>query len=138
MSNLLDLSKFKDIAEMREYCEQLTKTNMVLQEQIKISESKRKHLEELLQNKPSVLGVASNEEEICKIELSRLFAKCQQAPLEYQEAKLVELYTKTLLAIRGKELTEKKGPAQSTVAKQYTPQELIEIALKATPEEQEN
>lgn len=136
--SVIDLSKFKDMLELRQYCEQLTQTNLVLQEQLKISESKRKHLEELMQNKPSVLEVSSNEEEICKIELGRLFFKCKQAPLEYQEAKLVELYTKTLLAIRGKELTEKKGPAQSTVAKQYTPQELIEIALKATPEESEN
>jgi len=136
--SVIDLSKFKDIMEMKQYCEQLTQTNLVLQEQLKISESKRKHLEEMLQNKPSVLEVSSNEEEICKIELGRLFFKCKQAPLEYQEAKLVELYTKTLLAIRGKELIEKKGPAQSTVAKQYTPQELIEIALKATPEESEN
>lgn len=136
--SVIDLSKFKDMLELRQYCEQLTQTNLVLQEQLKISESKRKHLEELMQTKPSVLEVSSNEEEICKIELGRLFFKCKQAPLEYQEAKLVELYTKTLLAIRGKELAEKKGPAQSTVAKQYTPQELIEIALKATPEESEN
>jgi hypothetical protein len=137
--SVLDLSKFKDMMELKAYCEQLTQTNLVLQEQLKISESKRKHLEELMQNKPSVLEVSSNEEEICKIELGRLFFKCKQAPLEYQEAKLVELYTKTLLAIRGKELAEKKnGPAQSTVAKQYTPQELIEIALKSSPEDNEN
>lgn len=137
--SIIDLSKFKDMMEMKAYCEKLTETNLVLQEQLKIVEAKRSHLEELLKHKPSVLEVSSNEEEICKIELGRLFLKCKQAPLEYQEAKLVELYTKTLLAIRGKELSEKKsGPAQSTVAKQYTPQELIEIALKATPEESEN
>lgn len=138
MSKVIDISKFKDVMEMKQYCEQLTETNLVLQEQLKISESKRQHLEEMLKSKPSVLEVSSNEEEICKIELGRLFFKCKQAPLEYQEAKLVELYTKTLLAIRGKDLAEKKGPAQSTVAKQYTPQELIEIALKSSPEDSEN
>lgn len=136
---LVDFTKFKTQKELEQYCDQLTQTNLVLQERIKILEAKKTHLEELLQNKPTLLGVSSNEEEICKIELSRLFNKCKQVPLEYQEAKLVELYTKTLLAIKGKDLEEKKkGPAQSTVAKQYTPQELIEIALKATPEESEN
>jgi hypothetical protein len=133
---IVDLSQYKTEKELREFAERLVQTNLVLQSQLKEVENKKKHLEDLIKHNSHSLAIASNEEEICKIELGRLFVKCQQKPLEYSEAKLVELYTKTLLAIKGKDLAEK--PKSKDTVKQYSPQELIEIALKSSPEDSEN
>lgn len=134
--SIVDLSQYKTLKDLKEYAEKLTQTNLILQNQIKELEIKKKHLEDLISAHSGKLAIASNEEEICKIELARLLAKCQQKSLEYSEAKLVELYTKTLLAIRGKEIEAK--PKSKDPVKQYSPQELIEIALKSSPEDSEN
>lgn len=65
--------------------------------------NKLRHLEQITSiNVPSSLKVASNEEELCRIEIARLYTAAKASPLDFNETKAFEIYVKTLLAIRGK------------------------------------
>lgn len=92
--------------------------------EIKQLKDKIKHLEQLTSIAPSNFAVASNEEELCKIELARLYQAAKQGPLEWAETRAVEVYAKILLAIRGKSMDEKPKQKQSS----YTTAQLLELA----------
>lgn len=133
MDNKLDFSKFKDTKSLQTYANDQFQTILKMQAQSEMYQSKIEHLEELLRTGGSTLVVGSNELEICRIEIARLYAKVLREPLEDKEVRIFETYCKTLLAIQGKTVEakpKKKDPVM-------TPEELISIALQQMPEADE-
>lgn len=102
---LYSADDIKDIVnenkELREYASKLTATNLKLQEDLEITKSKLQHLEDISKFTESPIAVGSNEEELCKLEISRLFQAAKRAPLEFNEVKAFEIYVKSLMLIRG-------------------------------------
>lgn len=135
MSNILDLAQFKTLKELQEYANKQFMTIGVMKEQLDDAKAKITHLESLLASKATVLNVDSEQEEICKIEINRLYQKTLRGPLEFAEIKALETYTKILMIAKGKEVDDKKEKKAEKAMKQLTPQELIHIALQKTPED---
>lgn len=137
MSDIIDFNQFKSEKEWREFANRQTATILALQNQIKFLEEKLTHSESMLQSlsQKSALAVNSNEEELCKIEIKRLYDKAKMQPLEWNEVRAFEVYVKSLLAIRN------KSPEEVTKKSDKTPKlnqaQLLEIALKATDESNE-
>lgn len=136
-TNLLDLTQFKNLKELQEYANKQYMTISIMKQQLDDAKAKITHLESLLASKATVLNVDSEQEEICKIEINRLYQKTLRSPLDFQEAKILETYTKILLAAKGKEIDEKKEKKTDKELKKLSPQELISIALQKTPEDSE-
>lgn len=136
--NVLDFTQFKTLAELQTYANKQYTTIAVLKQKNDEQAAKIAHLESLLSSKATVLNVGSEQEEICKIELNRLYHKVLRGPLEFQEVKVLETLTKLLLAINGKEVDTKKEKETTKALKQLSPKELIDIAMQKTPEEQES
>ena len=135
--NILDLTQFKNLKELQDYADKQFKTIAIMKNKIDDQTAKIQHLESLLSSKATVLNVGSEQHEICKIEINRLYQKTLRGPLDFAEVKVLETLTKLLLAIDGKEPTDKKEKAVEKAVKAMTPQELINIALQKTPEEQD-
>jgi len=137
MSDIIDFNQFKTDKEWREFANRQTATILALQNQIKFLEEKLAHSESLLQNvsHKSSLAVNSNEEELCKIEIKRLYDKAKMQPLEWNEVRSFEVYVKSLLAIRNK--TPEDINKKSDKAPKLNQAQLLEIALKATDESNE-
>jgi CRISPR/Cas system CSM-associated protein Csm4 (group 5 of RAMP superfamily) len=138
MTNLLDLTQFRTLKELQDYANAQFLTISTMKEKLDDQKNKIAHLESLLVNKATVLGVDSQSEEIAKIEINRMYQKVLKAPLDFAEVKALETFTKILLAAKGKEVDEKKEKKTEKALKQLSPQELINIALQKTPEEQES
>ena len=135
--NILDLTQFKNLKELQDYADKQFKTIAIMKNKIDDQTAKIQHLESLLSSKATILNVGSEQQEICKIEINRLYQKTLRGPLDFAEVKVLETLTKLLLAIDGKEPTDKKEKAVEKAVKAMTPQELINIALQKTPEEQD-
>lgn len=135
MSNILDLTQFKTLRELQEYANRQYMTIGVMKQKNEELQDKVKHLETLLSSKATVLTVGSEQETICNIEINRLYQKTLRQPLEFQEVKVLETYTRILLAINGKEVETKKEKETNKALKAMSPQELIKIALQKTPED---
>lgn len=137
MSDIIDFNQFKTDKEWREFANRQTTTILALQNQIKFLEEKLSHSESLLQtaNQKSALAVNSNEEELCKIEIKRLYDKAKMQPLEWNEVRAFEVYVKSLLAIRNK--TPEDVNKKSDKSPKLNQAQLLEIALKATDESNE-
>lgn len=138
MSNLLDLTQFKSLRELQDYANKQFMTIGVMKQQLDDTKAKVSHLESLLASKATVLNVDSEQEEICKIEINRLYQKTLRGPLDFAEIKALETYTKILMAAKGKEIDDKKEKKAEKAIKQLSPQELIKIALQKTPEEEDS
>jgi hypothetical protein len=136
MSNILDLSQFKSIKELQEYANKQYMTIGVMKQKNDELIEKMKHLESLLASKATVLNVGSEQEEICRIEINRLYQKTMRGPLEFQEVKVLETFTKILLAINGKEVESKQEKATNKALRAMSPEDLIKIALQKTPEDE--
>lgn len=98
-----------------------------LKEELKIAKDKLKHLEDVMKFNPSQISVGSNEEELCKIEINRLYQASKQGPLEFNEVKAFEIYVKSLMLIRGKtEIGDKKSKKSTSL----TEDQLLQLALQ--------
>lgn len=137
MSNLLDLTQFKTLKELQDYANKQFMTISVMKDKNTELQEKVKHLEGLLSSKATVLNVASEQEEICKIEIHRMYQKSLRVPLDFQEVKALESYTRILMVMQGKDIDGKKEKETKKAMKQLTPKELIDIALQKTPEDAE-
>jgi hypothetical protein len=135
--NILDLSQFKSLKELQDYANKQYTTIAILKQKNDEQTAKIAHLETLLSSKATVLNVGSEQQEICKIEINRLYQKTLRGPLDFQEVKVLETLTKLLLAIEGKEVDTKKEKETAKALKQLTPKELIDIAMQKTPEDGE-
>jgi predicted MPP superfamily phosphohydrolase len=135
---LLDFTEFKTLKDLQDYANKQYNTIAVLDQKIKDLEAKNKHLESLLNNKVTVLNSDSEQEEICRVEINRLYQKSLREPLEFQEVKILETLSKILLNLNGKEIDDKKQKATQKAIKSLTPKELIDIALQKTPDEEDS
>lgn len=135
--NILDLSQFKDLKSLQEYADKQYKTIAIMKSKVDEQSTKISHLETLLSSRATILTPGSEQKSICEIEINRLYQKTLRGPLEFAEVKVLETLTKLLLAMEGKEPPAEKEKALSKAVKAMTPQELINIALQKTPEEQE-
>jgi hypothetical protein len=137
MSDIIDFNQFKSDKEWREFANRQTATILALQNQIKFLEEKLTESEKLLKNTTQVspLTVNSNEEELCKIEIKRLYDKAKMQPLEWNEVRSFEVYVKALIAIKNK--TPEEVSKKSDKAPKMNQAQLLELALKATDESTE-
>ena len=127
--NVLDLTEFKTIEELRAYAQKLTVTNLNLQAQLKHNEEKITHLESLLNTLPAnELLVDDKEIEICKIEINRLYQKSLRIPLDDKEVRNLEILVRTLATARGKSVAEEKKKADEKATKNLPVGRLVELA----------
>lgn len=129
-NNLIDFNRFKSIKELQDYCTQQYSVVLKMQDEAEVFQSKIQHLEELLRNTGSTITVGSNELEICKIEISRMYNQVMAGPLEDKDVRKFDTLVKCLLAIQGK--TPEKKPKQKE--EQLSTEDLINLALQAMPE----
>lgn len=112
--------KNEEVENLMRQCESL-------KEELKIAKDKLKHLEDVMKFNPSQISVGSNEEELCKIEINRLYQASKQGPLEFNEVKAFEIYVKSLMLIRGKtEIGDKKSKKSTSL----TEDQLLQLALQ--------
>lgn len=107
------MSKLKD-----NVIEKLTQDKLDLEAKLAILESKLKLQE-------SKLAISSEEEELCKIEINRLYTLAKTRPLEWDEVKIFDTYVKALLAIKGKPEAAKKKSINPVT---FSQEELLKIA----------
>jgi hypothetical protein len=107
--------------------ENLVRQCEVLKEELRIAKDKLKHLEDVMQFNSNKISIGSNEEELCKIEINRLYQASKQGPLEFNEVKAFEIYVKSLMLIRGKtEIGDKKSKKSTSL----TEDQLLQLALQ--------
>lgn len=127
--NILDMSQFKTLAEIKDYAEELTRLNVILQNDIKQKDDKIKHLESLLNVLPATDFIVEDREiEICKIEINRLYQKSLRIPLEDKEVRNLEIYVRTLALARGKSVEDTKAKKEKEATKNIPVGKLIELA----------
>lgn len=130
MSNVIDFSKFKTIKELQEYANKQYDTILKMQVEAELFKSKIEHLEKLLESAGKSQPIASNELELCKLEINRLYQHAIREPLDEKQTRAFDIYVKNLLAIQNKTAPEKPSKKEP----QLTPEELIAIALEQLPE----
>lgn len=118
--------------ELKKYSEKLTATNLQLQKELADTKNKLQHLENITQN--SIISVGSNEEELCKLEINRLFNAAKRGPLEFNEVKAFEIYVKSLMLIRGKTAVEEKKNKKETALNH---DQLLQLALQVVDDTNE-
>ena len=127
--NVLDLTQYKTMEDLRDYAQKLTLTNINLQAQLKNSEEKVAHLESLLNTLPATeLLVDDKEIEICKIEINRLYQKSLRIPLDDKEVRNLEILVRTLATARGKSVAELKKKEDEKATKNLPVGKLVELA----------
>jgi hypothetical protein len=120
--------------ELKKYGEKLTQSNIKLQEDLAQTKDKLRHLEELTKFATSPIAVASNEEELCKVEINRLYNIVKTRSLEFNEVKAFEIYVKSLMLIRGKTAVEDK---KSKKTQSLSEDQLLQLALQVVDESSE-
>lgn len=122
----------KELKERINHLEELLKVSpndsVELQQENTRLKDRITHLESMTLLAPSPLSLATNEEELCKIEIARLFNAGKNGPLTMEEVKIFEIYTKTLLSIKGKSVDDAKKSAGSK--QRLSEKELLQIALQ--------
>jgi hypothetical protein len=105
--------------------EDLLVQHNLVKEELRLTKERLKHLEDV--TKASPVSVGSNEEELCKIEINRLYQAAKAGPLEFNEVKAFEIYVKSLMLIRGKtEVGDKKSKKSNSL----TEDQLLQLALQ--------
>lgn len=130
--NIVDFNKFKDSKELEKFAQIQFDNVIKLKQEVEELKLKLKHAENLLTSAPSVLTVGTPEEEICKIEIQRLYTQAKVQPLEFEQVKIFDIYVKSLLSIKGKPVEKSKKPS-STLSQE----ELLKLALEATDDSSE-
>ncbi len=125
----------KDHEELKKYSERLTQLNTKLQKELQDCKDKLKHLEDIAKFNSNPISIGSNEEELCKLEIHRLYQAAKAAPLEFNEVKAFEIYVKSLMLIRGKSVVEdkKKSKEQSSI----TNEQLLQLAMQVVDDSNE-
>jgi len=120
--------------ELRNYSEKLTQTNSKLQKELEETKDKLRHLEDIVKFNSSPIAIGSNEEELCKLEIKRLYEAAKRSPLEFNEVKAFEIYVKSLMLIRGKvEVAEKKPKKEAALSND----QLLQLALQVVDDSSE-
>ena len=122
-----ELDKYKSLNDLRAFTETLIRTTTALQLELQQTKDKLAHLEQITKFTDSPISIGSNEEELCKLEISRLYQAAKNGPLEFNEVKAFEIYVKSLMLIRGKSVSEeKKSKKEPTLSND----QLIQLALQ--------
>lgn len=123
-----DLDKMRTVKEVKAFAEKLIETTVLLQVELQQTKDKLIHLEQITKFNVSPIAVASSEEELCRIEIKRLYDAAKQGPLEFQEIKAFEIYVKSLMLIRGKTSeSDKKTPKKE---EKFSQDQLLQFALQ--------
>ena len=135
---LLSADEVRDIIkqndELKKYSEKLTSLNSKLQKDLEQATDKLKHLEEIAKFSNNPIAVGSNEEELCKLEINRLYQSAKTGPLEFNEVKAFEIYVKSLMLIKGKSITEEKKTKKET---SLSHDQLLQLALQVVDDSSE-
>ncbi len=124
----------KDYEDLKKYAEKLTQVNLKLQEELTQVKDKLRHLEDINKFSSSAIAVGSNEEELCKLEINRLYQSAKIGPLEFNEVKAFEIYVKSLMLIKGKPAVEDK---KSKKENSLTNDQLLQLALQVVDDTNE-
>lgn len=127
-----DIDSFKSLSELKEFTQALLDEAIKLKQELQKAQDKLSHLEEVAKFSSSPISVGSNEEEVCKLEIRRLYEKCRNSPLEFNEVKAFEIFVNSLVKIQGKSLDEPKKKSKKQV--DLTQDQLIQLALQVTDE----
>lgn len=121
--------------ELKKYSEKLTETNLSLQKELNATKDKLRHLEEIAKFSNNPVAVGSNEEELCRLEINRLYQAAKVAPLEFAQVKAFEIYVKSLMLIKGKTPEESKGKKPSKATLDHD--QLLQLALQVVDDTSE-
>ena len=121
-----ELKKYDSLEELRKFSEKLIDTTTALKMELEQTKDKLRHLEDISKFSNNI-SVGSNEEELCKLEISRLYQTAKNGPLEFNEVKAFEIYVKSLMLIKGKTAVEdKKAKKESALDHD----QLLQLALQ--------
>jgi hypothetical protein len=126
----------KDHEELKKYAEKLTQLNTKLQKELQDCKDKLKHLEDIAKFNSNTISIGSNEEELCKLEIHRLYQASKLGPLEFNEVKAFEIYVKSLMLIRGKSVAEEKKKSKTEQAS-ITNEQLLQLAMQVADDSNE-
>ena len=130
----IELKKYDSLEELQKFTEKLIDTTTALKMELEQTKSKLQHLEEITKYSSNPIAVGSNEEELCKLEISRLYQAAKNGPLEFTEVKAFEIYVKSLMLIRGKSAVEdKKSKKESALSHD----QLLQLALQVVDDTNE-
>jgi len=129
-----DLNKYKNYEDLKNFTERLMDTTVSLQNELNKTKDKLYHLEEVTKHTSSLISVGSNEEELCKLEINRLYQAAKNGPLEFNEVKAFEIYVKSLMLIRGKTTTEEKKSGKKN---SLSEDQLLQLALQVVDDTNE-
>jgi hypothetical protein len=136
---LLSADDVRDILtqneELKKYGEKLTQVNNKLQQELEQTKDKLRHLEEIAKFTANPIAVGSNEEELCKLEINRLYQAAKISPLEFNQVKAFEIYVKSLMLIRGKSIEAPTGNKSKKV--KLDNEELLQLALQVVDDTNE-
>lgn len=136
---LLSADDVRDILnqneELKKYGEKLTQVNTKLQQELEQAKDKLRHLEEIAKFTTNPMAVGSNEEELCKLEINRLYQAAKVSPLEFTQVKAFEIYVKSLMLIRGKSIEAPTGNKSKKV--KLDNEELLQLALQVVDDTNE-
>ena len=121
--------------ELKKYGEKLTQLNTKLQQELEQTKDKLRHLEEIAKFTTNPIAVGSNEEELCKLEINRLYQAAKVSPLEFTQVKAFEIYVKSLMLIRGKSIEAPTGNKSKKV--KLDNEELLQLALQVVDDTNE-
>jgi hypothetical protein len=131
-----DLDKYNSVKTLREFTEKLLTTTAALQLELQQTKDKLTHLEQIAKHSVSAISVGANEEELCKLEINRLYQAAQRGPLEFNEVKAFEIYVKSLMLIRNKGNVEEKSKPKK--GSSLTEEQLIQLALQVQVVDESN
>lgn len=102
------LEKFTEITEIKAYANAQYNTILDLQNKLQAANGEIEHLKSILDGISPNLSAkellkGSNQEEVCKRELYKLNERSKISALTLEETKKVEIYTKLLIALNGKD-----------------------------------
>lgn len=129
-----DLDNYKNYEDLKKFTEKLLETTLSLQNELARTKDKLSHLEEVTKHTSSLISVGSNEEELCKLEINRLYQAAKIGPLEFNEVKAFEIYVKSLMLIRGKTVTEEKKSGKKN---SLSEDQLLQLALQVVDDTNE-
>jgi hypothetical protein len=128
-----ELKKYDSLEELQKFTEKLIDTTSALKMELEQTKDKLRHLEDITKFSNNI-SVGSNEEELCKLEINRLYQAAKNGPLEFNEVKAFEIYVKSLMLIRGKTAVEDKKAKKEPALNH---DQLLQLALQVVDDTNE-
>jgi hypothetical protein len=129
-----ELEQYKTKKELEKFTENLLDRHVSVKAELDALKDKLQHFEAIEKDTKSAVSIGSNEEELCKLEIRRLYDAAKNSPLEFNEVKAFEIYAKTLLAIKGKSLDGDPNAKKSKEPK-FKDEDLMRFAQQVQAED---